>query len=154
MHIIKKLLKEANNAYNKADYLAYMTYPLVKEAKLLGVIIDNINIALTKGVEAVVAYDRLYKRVALIKSSFSKELAIFRDHCSRRHNIDPSIISLIKEISAIAKSRKESPVEFVRNNKYIICSNDYKMKTITMDKVKNYLEATKQFMMKINQIIR
>jgi len=154
MHIIKKMLKEANNAYNKADYLAYMTYPLIRETKLLGVIIDNINTALTKGIETVVAYDRLYKRISLIKSSFDKELAIFSGHCSKRHNIDSSIISLIKEVSEIAKSRKESPMEFVRNNKYIICSNNYKMKTLTIDKVKNYLEATKQFMIKINQIVR
>jgi hypothetical protein len=60
----------------------------------------------------------------------------------------------MKDLREIIRNRKESPMEFIRKDKYVICSEDYGMKTITIDKVKNYIFQSKSFIIKLNTMFK
>ena len=45
-------------------------------------------------------------------------------------------------------------IEFIRRDKLVICSGNYKMKNLTMDLIKNYLSKSKLFIEKINNILK
>lgn len=154
MHKVKELLGEANRAHGKADYLTYKTYPLVSEVKLLGAITENIHEAFVKARDAVLLYDRLYKRINTPKGDFEQELKIFQAHCARRYNIDRSFVLMMNDINVLLKAKKAAPMEFTRNNKYVFCSNEYKIQTLTIKKVKEYLASNKLFLEKVNGILR
>jgi len=154
MEKLKLLVEEANNTFKKADHLAYITYPVVKETKLLYIIVENLYAALMKGVEAVLCYERYYKRIPPTIGGFNTELELFKDECIKRYNINRDCILLMTDLKKIIEARKRSPMEFTKNDKFVICSEDYKLKTLDIQKVKAYVDGTRTFIEKVNRIIR
>jgi len=63
------------------------------------------------------------------------------------------MVLMVGEIKDIIMQHKKSPVEFTRNDSFVICSEDYKMKTISLEKMRNYISKSKIFMQNINNII-
>jgi len=70
-----------------------------------------------------------------------------------RLNIDKKYIKLISEIKDIIIEHKKSPVEFERNNKFVICSSTYRMRTISIDEIKKYITETRMFIQEANNIV-
>lgn len=154
MEVVVENLKKANKLLNTADHLTYMTYPLVKETKLMLTIIEHLYNSLVAGMDAVLSYDRLYKRISPLSSDFFSRLEVFKMKSARRYNIDREYVLLIQDLRRIVEYRKKSPMEFIRGNKLVICDDNYKMKTLTYDKVKEYLATSKKFILKVNNIFK
>jgi len=144
---------EANKAFETADHLTYVTYPLVNDLKLLLHIVDQLNLALSKGMDALLYYDYIYKRISNIPNDFNRKLDIFKNHTSRRYGISRETIVLISDVAEIINKRKEAPMEFSRKDKYVIAYENYRLKTITLDKVKSYLNEGKGFVKKLNEVL-
>ena len=70
MDIFKNLIYEANKAFNTADHLAYVTYPLVNDTKVITLITEHLFNALEKGMDALLYIERLYKRIQQYSDSF------------------------------------------------------------------------------------
>lgn len=154
MEKLRLLLKEANTAFKIADHMIYVTYPLVSDTKLLIVIIENLHKAITKGVEALLYYEFLYKRISNFPESFHERLRTFKESIARRYNFSQNNILLISDINEIVEKRKESPIEFVKKDKFVIASRDYRLRTINFDKTKNFVNETKMFISKLNSILK
>jgi len=135
-----------------ADHMLTMTYPMVKDPKLLLAVMENIFLALTNSVAALLYYERTYKRAPPFQDTFVSKFNIFRK-CVSRYNIDESHLIMLKEIKDIILQHKKSPVEFTRNDSFIICSENYQMKTISLEKMKNYISKSRLFIQNINSII-
>ncbi len=152
MEIIQDLLKNANKKYETADHLAYVTYPLIQEPKLIITIADHLYSALNYLIEALIRYERLYKRIPPVQESFESKFDLFK-RCLSRYNIDRENTLLIYDLKALLDSRQKSPIEFIKKDKLVICSQNYKIQTITLSKVKEYLSSSKPLFEKINKII-
>jgi hypothetical protein len=147
-----QLVKEANRAFETADHLAYVTYPLVNDNKLIISIAENLFKALTTGMEAILYYDRIYKRIMHIPPDFHGKLELFKQNSIPRYNISREIVHLLNELSEVLNARAKSPIEFGRQDKFIICSKDYALKSLTITKVKDNINQSKPFMNKLNLI--
>jgi hypothetical protein len=154
MERLRQLVGEANLKLKKADHLTYMTYPLVNEIKLLYTITENIHDAVISAMEAVLHYDRLYKRIDPRKGDFEYELELFKDSCAMRYNIDRSFMVLIKDLKRIVEAKRKSPMEFVRKDKFVICTENYKMQVLNIQKVKDFLSTAKRFVGSTNKAVR
>jgi len=154
MDKLRQIVAESKSALKKADHLAYVTYPQVKEIKLLYLIAENIYKALTKSMEAVLYYERLYKRIPVLPGPFDYELELFKEKCLQRYNIDRSVVLLIKDLKSLIEAKKKGPVEFSRRNKFVICSNDYSMKVLDIQKVKNHLYNAKAIVERVSKVVR
>lgn len=152
METFKRLVEEANKSLKTADHLAYITFPLVKDIKLMVTITENLHIALTKGMEAILYYDRLYKRIPPYADNFAAKFEMFRNKSAIRYNFPREDLLLINDVKEIIEHRQKSPMEFIRKDKFVICSNNYRVKTIALDKVKDYIRQAKSFMAKVNRI--
>lgn len=153
MEDFKKLLREANSSFKTADHLLYVTYPLLKDNKLIISMTENLNTALLKSMEALLYYDRAYKRIEIFSEDFYSKFDVFKRECALRYGLDRSYITLIQDLRDIINERKKSKMEFVKNDKYVICSDNYSIKTITINKLKEYLNISRPFLKKVNQII-
>ncbi len=153
MEDIQSLVKEANKAFNTADHLTYVTYPLVNDVKLLLTVIDNLYLALNYGMEALLQYDKEYKRIGNIPVKYDDRLVVFKTKVAHRYNIEREHVILLMEINELRFMHEKSTVEFERKNKYIICTSDYKTKMINIDKVKEYMEKAKGFIDKVNKVL-
>ena len=144
----------ANKAFQTADHLIYVTYPLLKEVKLIIPIAENLYSTVINLMDAVLEYDRLYKRIDLLVDNFDVRLDIFKSNCSKRYNITKEHIDLIVELRNIIQHHKKSPMEFIRGDKFVIASSNYSLKTVNLNNLKVYLTKVKQLSMKINEILK
>ncbi|MBU2637463.1 MAG: hypothetical protein KJ955_00650 [Nanoarchaeota archaeon] len=153
MEELKQLIAEANKEFKKADHLAYMTYPMVRETKLLYVIAEVLYNSLSKGVEAMLAYERLYKRIPLVPGCLEAELELFKD-VAGKYGFNRNIVLMLLDLKALMNAKKDGPVEFVRQGKFVICDEDYGMKVLDIQKVKAYIMDGKEFIARMNHVLR
>ena len=153
MEKLKQLVAEANAQFKKADHLAYVTYPLVRETKLLYAIAEVLYESLHKGVQAVLEYERMYKRIPLVPGTFETELELFKD-VSGKYGFNRNIVLLMIDLRNLVRAKKDSPVEFVRKDKFVICDDDYTMNVLDISKVKAYVMDAREFIDKLNHRVR
>ncbi len=151
MDIFKNLIYEANKAFNTADHLAYVTYPLVNDTKVITLITEHLFNALEKGMDALLYIERLYKRIQQYSDSFEIKLELFKKIISR-YGINKEYVSIIKELKEINEYKQKTPAMFTKRNKLVICSTNYRLKTVTLDKIKKYISQIKPFIQLLNII--
>jgi hypothetical protein len=154
MEKYQEFLIEANKAFNTADHMAYVTYPLVNDIKLLVNIVENLEKAVKAGVNAVLEFDRLYKRISPLPDNFESRFSIFQRSSVPRYGFGGEQISLVIDLHKIMNNHKKSPMEFIRKDKFVICSGNYRMKTLTLLDAKKYITNAKAFILKVNNILR
>ncbi|MEW6062748.1 MAG: hypothetical protein AB1571_00025 [Nanoarchaeota archaeon] len=144
----------AKRAFQTADHLAYVTYPLLKEVKLIITITENLYIAAANLMDTVLEYDRLYKRIDPLVNDFEIRFDVFKNDCAKRHNINMEFAGLILELRNVINSHKKSPMEFTKGDKFIIASQNYQLKTLTIDSIKNYVSKVRDFSAKVDSITK
>ena len=154
MESVLKLVDRANKSLNTADHLTYVTYPLLKDTKLVVTIVENLYNAFIYGMDAFLTYERLYKRIHNLPDDFSSRFDIFKTKVVPRYNIDREHILLMVDLKKIIDYRHRSPIEFIRKDKIIICSDNYKMRTINYDKIKEYVNKSKPFFTRLNRVFK
>jgi len=153
MEKFKELIQTANRAIKTADHLTYMTYPLVNDTKLLITIVENIHSAVISSMDALLHYDYYYKRISQLPMDFRSRLDIFKGYTIGKYNLARDSVVLIQDINGIMSHRSKSPVEFIRKGELVLCTNDYKMKSINFIKVKDYTNQAKDFVRKVSSIL-
>ncbi len=146
-------LDKASSILKTADHMLYMTYPLVKEKRLLLKILNETYFATLKIINAILQYEYLNKRIQLFKDA-KTNFTVFKQRCSQRYNISEEQIKTIEEIFNLTEKHKNSPFEFVRQDKIVIMSNALHTDTITIDKIKSYILISKDLLRKADTIIR
>ncbi len=155
METVLYLVNKANKSFETADHLAYVTYPLLKEIKLVMTIAENLYNAFICGMDAFLSYERLYKRISYnLPDDFNSRFDIFKNKIVPRYNIGREQVLLISDLKNIIDYRRKSPMEFVRRDKLFICSDTYKMQTVSYEKIKDYINKSKPFFTTLNRVFR
>ena len=151
MKKFKNALVKANNLFRTADHLAYVSYPLLKDNKLLVVITKNLYMAGVNGMDTILYYEKVYKRINILPTDFNSRMLIFEKQLVPRMKINSSICKIIKDLRFIINQHRESPVEFSRKDKFVICNDDYSMvKTIDLETLKSYIVIMREFLHFVN----
>lgn len=153
MEKFQKSKEDALKFIKSADHMLTQTYPLVKDPKLLLAVLNNIYIALEHTMSAVLYYDRVYKRIPPFYDNFESKFNIFKIKSAPLNKLTLQV-QFIQEIRELVKKHKQSPVEFSRRDAFVICDSDYKMRTITIPTLKDYVERTKDFYAQMEGIVR
>lgn len=146
-------LDKAAVVLKTADHMLYMTYPLIREKRLLLKILSEIYFSILNTINAILQYEYLYKRIQLFNNA-RDNFIIFQQKCAPRYRISPEQMEKIKEIFDLTEKHKNSPFEFVRGNKIVIMSNALKTDIITVEKMKTYVLTAKDLLRKAETIIR
>jgi len=153
MEKFQELREKAKQRLKIADHMLIMTYPLVKDAKLLLAVTENLFLSFTNAMSALLYYERIFKRVPPFTDNFEAKFKLFKEKCMDRYKINPEILKTMREIKEIIYEHKKSPVEFVRKDRFVICSENYRMKTITIEQLKKYISKAKEFVSQIERIL-
>jgi len=147
-------LEKARKLIQTADHLIYMTFPLVSDKKLLLKIISEIRNGIANCINSILQYEYLYKRISLYQEP-KTNFKTFREKCATKYGIMPEEIILILELFEIVEEHEKSPMEFVKDEKIVILSENMKQKTITVEKTKEFLAMAKNILRKTeNQFLR
>lgn len=140
-------LQDAENIIQTIDHMVYVTFPLIKDKKLLLKILLETKTAVANCINSILQYEYLYKRIKLYKDS-KTNFRTFEERCAPRYKITKEEIKLIIELFDVAEKHKQSPFEFVRNEKVIILSENLEQKIITIEKTKEFLVLAKNILRK------
>ncbi|PIN86441.1 hypothetical protein COV19_04760 [Candidatus Woesearchaeota archaeon CG10_big_fil_rev_8_21_14_0_10_44_13] len=135
-----------------ADHMLTQTYPSVKDPKILLSVLENVFLALTNSMAAILYYEYHNKRIPGFDENFNSKFDLFKLNVAGRYRINKEYITLISTIKSILVNHKKSPVEFSRKDAFVICSDGYDMKTLTEKEMKAYIEKTKGFLQDMQNI--
>lgn len=138
-------IQEAEKIIQTIDHIVYVTFPLIKDKKLLLKTLLETKIAVVRCINSILQYEYLYKRITLYKNP-ETNLKIFKEECAPRYKITKKEINLILELFKLAENHQESPFEFVRGEKIVILSENLKPKTLTIEKIKEFLLLAKSIL--------
>jgi hypothetical protein len=145
---------EARQRLMAADHMATFTYPMVNDSRMLMGIVENIFLALTGSLGALLYSERSLKKVPPFYDTFESKFHLFREDVGQRHNLS-KYSKLLIEVRDLLIAHRESPVEFSKGNTFIMCSENYTgNKIVTIENVIAYLENAKQFFREVDRIIK
>lgn len=154
MERFQQSLSKANEFLKRADHLASVTYTLINDPKLLWVALENTHRAVINCMNTLLEFDLLYKRIPHIPEAFKERLRLFKETSSKRYSISRETIILIADLQELVEKHKASSMEFVRKDKFVIASQDYRLRTLDIKKVKEFVEKTKMFIKKANLLFK
>ena len=146
--------EKARQQYEAAFHLLKVTFPVVKDPKLLMGVLHNLFSSLEAGMDAILAYERELQLLSY-GPSFQNRYNAFCYRSVPRNKIPLEIANLLGELKELLDLHQHSPMEFQRGNKLVICSNNYHiMKTISIKELDEYLQQAKRFLELAPEIIR
>ncbi len=137
----------AEKSLRTADHMVYITFPLIKDKRLLLKIVQEIKKVISGCITSILQYEYLYKRINLYKDS-RENFKTFTEKCAPRYNINHNEIKMIMELFDFVEKHKESPFEFIKNDKVVILSNGMVPKTLSLEKTKEFLILAKEILKK------
>jgi len=148
------LRDKALEKINVADHMLYMTYPMVKDPKLLLSVMENVFAALDFGIAALLHHEKLFKRIAPFQDNFQARFDVFSRNVLPAYNLNHNYIRLITDVRSVLSEHKRSPVSFVKKDKFVILSPSYSVKTIDVNMAKRYVFESKLFVKNVDAIVR
>ncbi|MBI4159295.1 hypothetical protein HY500_03490 [Candidatus Woesearchaeota archaeon] len=150
MQTAQELMNNANRHFRAADHIAYVTYPLVKDNKLIVAVLESMNNAAICIMEAMLQSEKEQKNLAIIPDNFKIKYELFRER-AYIYQIEEAEIRIIQELKSLSDQRKKSDMEFVRRDKYILW-DPYKgkLKELTMQSMKEYVHKIRSLLIKTN----
>ena len=152
MEKFQELREVAKKKLQLADHILTMTYPIVNDGRLLVAVAENLFLALTNTMGSVLYYERLFKRIPPFQDNFSSKFNIFKEYAGKK-DIDAEYLRLIQDMKDIIVKHKKSPVEFTRKDQFVICNGSYKIHTISVNELKDYVAKAKSFLSHTESII-
>ncbi len=149
MNELKALKNRAEQKIKAADHLLAVTYPILKEPKLLILVIENIFYALDSEISISLMHENIFKKE--YEENFDEKFSMFKRKIATKYDLNKELISFIEKIRKIIEEHKKTAVEFTRKEKLIITNENYSLIKITPDECKKLISEAKKHIKKINQ---
>ena len=143
----------AQHHYDSAFHLYHVTLPLVKDPKLLMAVLQNIHTSMTLGIDTTLSLARQQRLIPPYPNHPLVKINIFKERYLEKYKIPEEMLTMISDIKDILDLHKNSPQAFHRDNKYVICTDNYLLKTLSQEDIKKYLDRNTSFLQIIKQIV-
>ncbi|MGM5484926.1 MAG: hypothetical protein ACQEP1_03580 [Nanobdellota archaeon] len=135
-------MNKAKRYLHTADHILTQTYPMVNDPRLLLSAIDNVRSAMIEAVSGLLERKREKKEIPPYHDQEQSKVNMFKLRIVDDYGIDDS---LLDEVIDLINKHKESPVEFPREDKFVICDEDYNNEALTPDYVKGLIKKADEF---------
>ena len=146
-------LHEAEKIIRTLNHLIYVTLPLIKDKRLQLKILLETKTAVAKCINSILQYEYLYKRINLYTDP-KTNFRTFQEKCASKYKITKQEIKLILELFNLVEKHKQSPFEFIKNKKVVILSEKLKVKTLTVENLKEFLVLAKSILRKTRETMK
>ncbi len=143
---VSELFNKAERSLKTADHMVYITYPLIKENRLIKKILEDLYESASATVQAILSYESAYKRITLQDSKTN--WAIFKEQCAPRFNIEMPELQVLFELFSLAEKYKSSSMDFIRKDKLVIMSDSLRTESVGLEQLKKYLNLIKVLLLK------
>ncbi|MEM3091242.1 MAG: hypothetical protein QXX55_01035 [Candidatus Pacearchaeota archaeon] len=143
-------LLEAEKNIKNADHMIYVTFPLIKDKRILLKILEEIKNGVLYCITSILQHDFVYKKINLYKNA-KENFNVFVQKSAQNYDITKDEIRMIRELLDLMEKHKQSPFEFIKGNKIIILSNGLKPTILTLEKTKEFLMLGKNLLKKTKE---
>jgi hypothetical protein len=137
MEKFQELREKAVKSVKAADHMLGVSYPLLNDPKILVSVANNLLLAVDYALASVLEHEKLFKRINNIPEGPDGKYRILKQRAPA--GFEDKNYEVISELMEISSKHKSSPVEFPRQDKYVLCSDTYELRTLTVKDLKNYL---------------
>jgi len=153
MESITENRKQAVKNIQKANYMLGTTYPLLREPKTLLSVSNHALASFLSSVTALLLFERSQKLIPPFHENDESKINAFRQHVVAKHKLY-EYAAVIERIRNLSQQHKKASIEFTRDNKFIICSDQFqKIETLSQEDAQNYIQKAKDFLKKVEDII-
>lgn len=146
--------QKAVQQYDTAFHLLTVTYPTVREPRLLLGVLENIFSSMEATMDTILAYERQLLLIPAYSPDFKEKFRLFQQKSLRKHNIPASYVELLFELKLTLELHKRSPMEFERGGRIVICDKDYTLRTVSPAEVQRYLQQAQEFLQQAEKIVQ
>ncbi|MBI3036225.1 hypothetical protein HYY73_00490 [Candidatus Woesearchaeota archaeon] len=146
-------LSEGKRRLHTADHLLSITYPLVRDNRLLLTAVDNLHVAARNLMASLLHYEEAFKRVPHFRDEHDSMLYWFRSRCMPNYKLGSDYGVVIDELNSLVSEHKASAVEFSRKDSFVICSDTYSIKKVTLAQLKSYAGILKKMLMDVEGVV-
>jgi hypothetical protein len=151
MKEFQQLRDAAKKRLKTADHLLNVTYKNVDEPKLLVNILEHTYGAYEDAMNSLLSYHELFKQVDVLPDDFEQRFAVFKDDVAPTYDMEHT--DNVARLRGILAAHEESPVEFPRDGKFVICDEEYDVEELTEEKLKSFIEQGKSFVKHVEDIV-
>ena len=136
-----------------ADHILTQTYPSLNDPKLLLAVLENLFLAMSNALTALLHHEEYHGKVPKFSDEFDSKLNLFKLKVVKQHQITPDVVAFIHDLKSKVSAHKKSPVEFARKDRFVMCSDTYQTQIISAPQLKKDLQKTKLFLHLVQSII-
>lgn len=148
MDKLQRYVKEAESAVNISHHLITKTFPLSTDPKILLSILKNIHIAHENILLAVLDNEFLRPKISQ-SAGFVIKFDRFKSLMTEKKLLSDSEVLVLKRVDDDWNIHNKSDVEFARKQKLIMADNNYQLKQLTPEKMKEYISQTQIILKKL-----
>ena len=137
----KECFEQAEKSFKTADHMAYVTFSLLKENRLMIKIIDLLGVAVQNLIKSFLYYEYAFKRIPLYKNA-QMNLKTFREKVAPKY-LKKEVFENIIRVLEINRKHQQAPVEFVKKEKFVILLGD-EYETLDIQRVREFLGAVRE----------
>ncbi len=152
MEKFQDLKENARKKLSVADHLLLVTYPMLKDPKILLSVAQNIYKSLELGMNSSLEHEILFKKIGLLPESFHPRLDVFKE-LAPRMGFSIGMTSLLEKFRDIVDIHSKSAVEFPRKDKFIIGSDDYELETLDFEALKQDIKTCRSFLDVVDKVV-
>ncbi|MFP4567724.1 MAG: hypothetical protein ACLFN8_02150 [Candidatus Woesearchaeota archaeon] len=143
METFKELRDKARQNVKVADHMITMSYPMFKDPKILVSAVNSLMQASENSITSILEYEKLFKKIPSYHDSPEVKINIFIQKIIPKYNLNKKHEKLLHTLLDLSRAHKESSVEFPRKNKFVMCSETYEMRTVSIADLKILIKDVK-----------
>ena len=148
------MLDEAKKKIRVADHMLTMTYPLVKDPKLLIAVLENTHASMDASIQAALQHERNKKNIHAYPNSEQGRFNTYQQQIARNYQTPKELLRTIQDVKETIQEHKQSPIEFRRKESFVICDESYKIRTLNEETLKKHIKAAKTLISHIQEKTR
>ncbi len=148
------IITRARKEIEIADHLMFVTFPLVSDIKFLLSITEHVISSSKLALEALLEYERYYKRIEPFPNNFAVMLNAFKTKVYERYQFEDKHLRLLNKLLDLSHFIEKSQMQFRRQEKFILTADPYDIKTLDKETVKRQLGIAKDFIERVEEITR
>lgn len=129
-----------------ADHILTMTYPLVKDPKLLLNVAMNIVECMEFALSSVLEFERLFKRIPPYQEDLNEKIELFENYVVKKHSMPGKYRETLLGLKEFIASHKDATVEFIRKDKMVVADEDYRLMSISPVEIQKHLHVARDFL--------
>ena len=131
-----------------AQHVLEVTYPALGSPRLFLCALEHVFLSMDYAMNSLLADERMKPLSGEFPQTFSGRYSAFRLRLADRLGFKKEDVGALLALRNALLMHQKSPMEFERSDKFIICTNDYEMTSLSLEGMKAYVSAASSFLMR------